>query len=927
MNDRMLGNLSDEVLSSLTDNELLHMSKGSYEGDGAYLYSPHYPFPKQQAFVDLDCFEAFFGGSVGPGKCSPLGSTVYTPKGPRQMGDLKVGDTITNPDGQSQSVVRIFEFDDKPIYRVTMDDGSAAMASDDHLWLVHRAAKRWWKGKCGDLGKIMTTLQLKKMLDACCDRKERGKNPCWPLIPLTEPVQFTVSSRNADSHWTVPPYLLGAMLGDGSMATARFASNDAEIVEHVRFDCHSIGCGLTDHSEAISWGITNSGEFKSRVDKLGLLHAKSDSKFIPERYKLSPLPMRWALIQGLMDTDGTCDYRPGESGAVFTTVSMQLAKDVQEVCWSLGFSASIGEKKEPFYRDAAGERVICKTAYNVAIQGRRTADLFRLSRKRQAVSPFNGGKSTPKRRVASVEYVGREPARCIAVSHPNGLYLTDDFIVTHNTDALLMSALKYVHIPGYSALILRRDFKRLALDGAIMDRSKSWLHGTDAKWNGNDARWRFPSGASLQFGYVRHSDDRLRYMSAEYQFIGWDELTEFNLPDGEQNPYLFLMSRCRRPKCDIHVGKPDPTCETCNMVGLLQSVPLRIRSASNPGGPGHSFVKNRFVSDEALRELRNNKPRIFFNGWRNTCQGCEFVWPTQRDIQPEKCERCGGDVRNDDDRAFVPALLRDNPVIDPNEYIGNLLHLPKVTRERMINGDWSIIENSLIRQEHIRDFDMQGEIIVGYFNGVKISGGQIDQRQCKRVAIVDTAGTEEDVKDAERGKDPSYTCVEIWDYWPKRRWMFLRYTLRARYRWEGLKVAVRDVLKKWRPPKTRIENKHWGVPLANELRADGVGGDVRTIDPGSKSKMQRATEFLDKVEEGEIFLPLANTTWRPTLESEWFTWTGHPDEKNDQIDTAAYAALEYKANKSTWGGQVAGSGTGRGLPSVLNSGTGRQIGL
>jgi len=86
------------------------------------------------------------------------------------------------------------------------------------------------------------------------------------------------------------------------------------------------------------------------------------------------------------------------------------------------------------------------------------------------------------------------------------------------SDALLMAALKYVHVPGYSALILRRTFKDLNLSGAIMDRAHDWLKGTDAKWNALDHRYRFPSGASLTFGHLHHEADKTNYKSAEFQF-------------------------------------------------------------------------------------------------------------------------------------------------------------------------------------------------------------------------------------------------------------------------------------------------------------------------------------------------------------------------------------------------------------------------
>jgi hypothetical protein len=110
------------------------------------------------------------------------------------------------------------------------------------------------------------------------------------------------------------------------------------------------------------------------------------------------------------------------------------------------------------------------------------------------------------------------------------------------SDWLLMGALEYVDVPDYAAIIFRRTFTDLALPGAIMARSRQWLAQTDASWNDQLKQWRFPSGATLQFAYMDHDGDELRYQSAEFQFVGFDELTQF-----PEEQYEYLFSRLRRP--------------------------------------------------------------------------------------------------------------------------------------------------------------------------------------------------------------------------------------------------------------------------------------------------------------------------------------------------------------------------------------------
>jgi len=237
------------------------------------------------------------------------------------------------------------------------------------------------------------------------------------------------------------------------------------------------------------------------------------------------------------------------------------------------------------------------------------------------------------------------------------------------SDALLMAALQYVHVPGYSALLLRRTFADLALPGALIDRSRAWLTGTDARPNEQLKRWTFPSGAQIAFGYCETEADVFRYQGAEFQFIGIDELTQF--PNESQ--YLYLFSRLRRLKST--------------------DVPLRVRAASNPGGPGHEWVRRRFV----------DKP--------------------------------DGDSASD--RIFVPARVADNQHLDQKSYIESLMMLDPVQRARLLQGDWEASETGQKFQKE-------------WFDG-KMLDGRPDN-VVSWIRFWDLAATE-----AKKGEDPDYT--------------------------------------------------------------------------------------------------------------------------------------------------------------------------
>jgi hypothetical protein len=209
------------------------------------------------------------------------------------------------------------------------------------------------------------------------------------------------------------------------------------------------------------------------------------------------------------------------------------------------------------------------------------------------------------------------------------------------SSALLMAALQYVHIPGYSALLLRKTYADLSKPGALMDRAQQWLRGTSAKWNDQKKQWTFPSNATLSFGYLETENDKYRFQGAEYQFCGFDELTQLT-----ESSYTYLFSRLRRLK------------------GV--DIPLRMRSASNPGGIGAKWVQERFVPEDFTPE-QAIEPQVF--------------WKEGSD--PE------GNLTR---RAFVPARLEDNPALDYDEYVQSLNELDPVTREQLLKGDWQIRE-------------------------------------------------------------------------------------------------------------------------------------------------------------------------------------------------------------------------------------------
>lgn len=214
------------------------------------------------------------------------------------------------------------------------------------------------------------------------------------------------------------------------------------------------------------------------------------------------------------------------------------------------------------------------------------------------------------------------------------------------SDALLMAALQRVDVPGYAAILFRRTYSDLALPGAIMSRSKEWLSNTAAVFSEKDKTWTFPSGATLTFGYMDTDADRFRYQSAEFQFIGFDELTQF-----PEKWYRYMFSRLRR-RTDM-------------------PVPLRMRFATNPGGIGHDWVVRRF------------------SDWLETKEGRlpDGVRRSYVKDADEKERSVPIGTPNSFERTFVFSKRTDNPHLD-KEYDISLAQLDAGTRKQLDEGLW-----------------------------------------------------------------------------------------------------------------------------------------------------------------------------------------------------------------------------------------------
>lgn len=430
------------------------------------------------------------------------------------------------------------------------------------------------------------------------------------------------------------------------------------------------------------------------------------------------------------------------------------------------------------------------------------------------------------------------------------------------SEALLYWLAEGVLIPNYTGIIFRRTYPQLAKSNdGIIAKSFRLYRPMGGTWNGTEKQWRFPSGAIIELGHLPYEMSVYDYQGPSYHRIAFDEVTQFSL-----GQYLYLKGRLRSaPNFPIPIG---------------------IRASANPGGEGHVWVKGRFITNEALGAIAHLRARdpsptgLVFRHTVDTTEGPITI-------------------------AFCPARLADNPYIDFASYAKSLAAHNPIMRERMLNGDWSVNEASLIRANWLRYYTTKGDFLEAREPLENKCVGSIDRRACQRFATVDTAGTSKQKAEERKGKPASWSVAAIWEYWPAADFLFLRHVWRDRVDFTDLCGNVERLAREW-GGVWHIENAHLGPALEAVLRRKGI--NVRSLptvtkamtgDSGRPGKVERSTPLQNRLEAGKLFLPAHETTWRPVLEGEWLGWTGLEEETADQIDVASYACDLVESDTGT----------------------------
>ena len=466
-------------------------------------------------------------GAAGSGKANWVQTPILTPKGPKPMGDIKSGDFVISENGKPIKVLDIFPQGKQDIYEVTFSDGNITHCTLDHLFNV--STKDNFQRKFNRNGnpnknyQKFLTLSLKQIKENSTDINGNFKSKYF--IPTTLPVEFDVNSE-----LELDPYILGCLLGDGGFTeiTPTISSVDPEIIE--AFESYFknwdlelksngkctfyISSGKTKKvlykkqkfesiQELIDYLNISRGTFYKRKNnkdynitelpnKLTSFLIKEDlqgknsyNKHIPTQYLYSSIEDRISLLQGLLDTDGwvqNSEFRnqKGHNSSVyFSTTSEQLKNDIIYLVNSLGGICTVFQKQGKYKPPGESQYKITSTNWRIKIIFNNPLienRLFRLERKQKRVVL---SKVNTRRKIVSIEKVFEDDAQCILVDSPTHLYLSDNFVVTHNTLVAAQSALDMLFTKQIEKIIITRPTVSKEeigfLPGDIREKMDPWL--------------------------------------------------------------------------------------------------------------------------------------------------------------------------------------------------------------------------------------------------------------------------------------------------------------------------------------------------------------------------------------------------------------------------------------------------------------------
>lgn len=364
----------------------------------------------------------------GTGKEQPLSSKILTPTGWITMGEVKVGTKVIGADGKACEVVGVYPKGVKDVYRVSFDDGSFVDCGLEHLWEVQTRADRSKEDK----KRIVNTKEMLKNFKIV-DKYHTYNNYS---IRLVEPIEFKYKEKINEND--IKPYILGTLIANGSLTskTLSFSTGEKDVIEKIKEKLPQ-SLKITETKKQFVYVIRKAqeerdklghflkNEYLLKIEEYGLYGKKSNKKFIPKKYLYANRENRIELLKGLMDGDG---HITKEGWCIYNTTSEELKDDFLELVRGLGGKASFSKKKAG-YKNKEGIYVKCNDVYQINFSIKILPVEVKKKKNRYKNPNYNYQKM-----ITNIYKVRKEECQCIMIDHPEHLYVTDGYTLTHNTE-------------------------------------------------------------------------------------------------------------------------------------------------------------------------------------------------------------------------------------------------------------------------------------------------------------------------------------------------------------------------------------------------------------------------------------------------------------------------------------------------------------
>ena len=784
------------------------------------------------------------------------------------MGDIQVGDFVTTPDNKRAKVLNTYYHENKDVYEFITESGNIVRSCSEHLWKVSTR-----KHKCKSQIEVIDTSEIIKKIDQGYTVK----------LPVCEAI-----GSEDDYELPIDPYVLGILISEGGLTTGQaiFTNTDKEVVDRVGEWVSSVGYDLKSSNESHTYRIVRKGKevvinekgqfcstniVNTSLKELGLSGKNCFNKFIPSDYlNKASINQRFELLKGLMDGDGTvsksfcCEY---------STSSEQLKNDICYLVRSLGGVARVSSRIPKY--SYKGEKLEGALSYRIYIKLRNTSDMFYLTRKKNSCG---NRKSELQDKIVSYKYVGKEDVKCIYIDSEDHLYLTDNFVVTHNTYMGLMRFLLYVDDPNFFGYVFRLNATDMKGGGGLFQTACRMFQAYDSrvKYTKQPMCIYFPSGATINFTGIDGE--------AGLESIRGIEISAAMIDEGSQHDedtVFWIISRLRtKAKMIPNIWitcNPDPDSFLCKW---LEDYYL--------------YPRNTYVDGE-LVEGRPNPETDGDLRWFLRI-GNTVVWGNSKE---ELVEKYGADFPIDRRSGlttcqprsfrFISATCHDNPPLlesDPN-YVSNLLNLPRVEKERLYFGNW------FARQSASGYFKREWVEVVD----------KIDAKVKKRVRCWDIAAT----MPSEKNPHPDFTASTMMSLCDDG-YYYIEHAIRDQLRINDvidwiITTAIEDsqycnsIVHTYIPQDPNAQAKYTTQQWVNKAAQSGVALKV-SKNVTTKSKLTKFLPFAAVAEAGLV--RIVRGEWNAMLLDEMESFTGERSTakiKDDLVDNVSDCFSKLATNK------------------------------